>query len=101
MIAGEAEPDVARRTRKVERELSQRKIKFVLRRGAPDEVALKLGEDAALVVVDRGYLRHQKRWRERVAASSRRGGAGSGCSWCKHSDLLRDYQWRFCYNQRS
>ena len=40
---------------------------MVVQRGSPDEVAVKLGKDAALVVTDRGYLRIQKEWRERVA----------------------------------
>jgi len=39
---------------------------------SPDEVALKLGRDAAVIVCDRGYLRHQRRWRDRVAD-------GAGC----------------------
>ncbi|UCF69636.1 MAG: deoxyribodipyrimidine photo-lyase [Acidobacteriota bacterium] len=53
--------------RDVERNLSRRKIKFVIGRGSPDEVALELAKEAALVVCDRGYLRHQRKWRERVA----------------------------------
>jgi deoxyribodipyrimidine photo-lyase len=40
---------------------------FVLRTGDPAEVALGLAGDAALVVCDRGYLRHQRAWRDRVA----------------------------------
>ena len=51
----------------VEAALGARGIPFVLRRGAPDEVALELAADAALVVCDRGYLRPQRRWREHVA----------------------------------
>ncbi len=51
----------------VEQALKKRKIGFVLQRGAPDEVALKLARDAALVVCDRDYLRLQRRWRERLA----------------------------------
>jgi deoxyribodipyrimidine photo-lyase len=47
--------------------LAERRIKFVVRRGAPDRVAAALAEDAALVVCDRGYLRHQKAWRAEVA----------------------------------
>jgi deoxyribodipyrimidine photo-lyase len=47
--------------------LNERGIKFVIRLGRPDEVALQLGQEAALIVADRGYLRHQKAWRERVA----------------------------------
>ncbi len=47
--------------------LGRRGIKFVVRRGAPDEVALEAGRDASLIVTDRGYMRPQKRWREKVA----------------------------------
>ena len=48
-------------------DLRQRRIRFVLRHGSPDRVALDLAEDAALVVCDRGYLRHQVAWRRTVA----------------------------------
>jgi deoxyribodipyrimidine photo-lyase len=51
--------------------LKERKIKFVVRRGSPDEVALTLGKDASLIVCDMSYLRLQKRWRERVAEEAR------------------------------
>ena len=47
--------------------LEKRNIKFVLQRSAPDEVALTLAKDAALLVCDRDYLRLQRAWRERVA----------------------------------
>ncbi len=50
--------------------LRDRGIKFVVRKGDPDDVALDLAEDASIVVCDRGYLRHQRRWRQRVAAES-------------------------------
>ncbi|MBV8093926.1 MAG: deoxyribodipyrimidine photo-lyase [Acetobacteraceae bacterium] len=52
--------------------LVQRGIGFVALRGSPDEVAISLAARAALVVCDRGYLRHQKAWRARV-------GSGAGC----------------------
>ncbi len=51
----------------LEQALKKRKIKFVLQRGSPDDVALKLARDAALVVCDRDYLRLQRGWRERLA----------------------------------
>ena len=51
----------------VEASLKNRGIKFVMRAGSPDEVALALADDAAMVVCDRGYLRHQRAWRRRVA----------------------------------
>ena len=47
--------------------LEKRKIKFVLQRGAPADVAVTLSQDAALVVCDRDYLRLQRGWREHLA----------------------------------
>jgi deoxyribodipyrimidine photo-lyase len=47
--------------------LEQRGIHMAIRRGSPPEVALELGRQAALIVCDRGYLRHQRAWREQVA----------------------------------
>ena len=51
-------------------DLEARDIRFVMRRGAPDKVASELAEPAALVVCDRGYLRHQVDWREAVAKAA-------------------------------
>jgi len=48
-------------------DLEARGIRFVLRHGSPERVAVALAEDAALVVCDRGYLRHQRAWRRHVA----------------------------------
>ncbi len=56
----------------VEEALRERGIKFVVHRGSPDEVALEAGEDASLIVTDRGYMRPQRRWRERVAREAGR-----------------------------
>jgi deoxyribodipyrimidine photo-lyase len=53
------------------RTVEARGMRFVIRHGEPDDVALALAGRAALVVCDRGYLRPQKRWRERVAAGAR------------------------------
>jgi len=47
--------------------LARRGIKMVIQTGAPDEVAIKLGRRASVIVCDCGYLRHQKAWRDRVA----------------------------------
>ncbi len=47
--------------------LADRGVKLVVRYGAPDDVALEYAGAAAVLVTDRGYLRHQKRWRARVA----------------------------------
>jgi deoxyribodipyrimidine photo-lyase len=71
----DAYPDANRRhyafmlqgLQEVERSLAERGVGFVIRRGQPDQVALALAGKAALVVCDRGYLRHQKRWRAAVA----------------------------------
>ena len=50
--------------------LAKRGIKLVVRKGSPDEVAIEAGRDASLVVTDRGYMRPQKKWRERVAGEA-------------------------------
>lgn len=47
--------------------LEQRGIGAFIGRGHPAEVALKAGRDAALIVCDMGYLRHQAEWRAKVA----------------------------------
>jgi deoxyribodipyrimidine photo-lyase len=47
--------------------LGDRGIQMVVRHGPPNEVALMYADRAAMVVTDRGYLRHQKRWRRHVA----------------------------------
>jgi len=48
----------------------ERGIKLVVAHGSPDDVALRYEEQAALVVTDRGYLRHQRSWREAVAENA-------------------------------
>lgn len=40
---------------------------FALRVGRPPDVAVSLGRNAAVVVTDRGYLRHLREWRSLVA----------------------------------
>ncbi len=50
-----------------EETLKDRGIEMVVRRGSPDEVAVDAAKDASLVVTDRGYMRPQKKWREKVA----------------------------------
>ena len=47
--------------------LYNRGIRLVVHHGAPDQVALKHGKKASLIVCDRGYLRHQKAWRRELA----------------------------------
>ncbi len=56
----------------VARALSERGIAFVVLRGWPFEGPLKLAPHAKLVVCDRGYLRHQKEWTNRVALAAGR-----------------------------
>jgi deoxyribodipyrimidine photo-lyase len=50
--------------------LEKRGIKMVVRLGSPPDVALKLGRDAAIIVCDRGYLKHQRIWQDKVARKS-------------------------------
>ena len=49
--------------------LHHRSIPVAVRRGEPADVAIPLGRDATEVVCDRGYLRHQRQWRDQVARS--------------------------------
>ncbi|MDB5325008.1 MAG: phrB [Phycisphaerales bacterium] len=53
--------------RDVEANLKARGIKFVVRHGSPEKAALHYAKEAALVICDRGYLRHQKAWRDALA----------------------------------
>ena len=52
--------------------LEKRGIEMVVREGSPEEMALEAGKDASLIVTDRGYLRPQKKWREKVAREADR-----------------------------
>ncbi|GGE15953.1 deoxyribodipyrimidine photo-lyase [Aureimonas endophytica] len=47
--------------------LAERGIAFVLRKASPAAVAVDLARDAALLVLDRGYLAIQKRWYGEIA----------------------------------
>ena len=51
--------------------LSDRGIQLVVQTGHPPGVALNLGRQAALIVCDAGYLRHQRQWRDQVAGKAR------------------------------
>ena len=53
--------------RETQRELKRSGIKLAVKRAEPDDAALSLADDAALIVCDRGYLRVQKEWRRSVA----------------------------------
>ena len=47
--------------------LERRGIQMKIRYVAPDEGAIELAKEACLVVVDRGYLRIEKQWRNQAA----------------------------------
>jgi deoxyribodipyrimidine photo-lyase len=49
------------------RELEKLGIRLVVLEAQPDEAALRLAADAAVLITDRGYLEHQRRWRSTVA----------------------------------
>lgn len=51
----------------VRRSLQERNIQMIIKIQSPVEGALELGESSVLMVVDRGYLHLQRRWREEVA----------------------------------
>jgi deoxyribodipyrimidine photo-lyase len=48
-------------------QLEDRGVKFVIRHKSPDLAAIKFAKQAAMVVVDDGYLRIQRKWRNAVA----------------------------------
>ncbi len=47
--------------------LEKRGVGFVMRKASPAEIAIDLARDAALLVLDRGYLAIQKRWYGEIA----------------------------------
>ena len=51
--------------------LARRGIKMVVQKGNPADVALSVGHRASLIVCDCGYLRHQRKWRRKVAQTAR------------------------------
>jgi deoxyribodipyrimidine photo-lyase len=52
------------------RDLAERNIRLIVRPGTPDRAALAFAPEAALVVLDRGYCRIQRQWRDAVARSA-------------------------------
>ena len=50
--------------------LADRGIQMVVLKGNPPDAALNLGQEAALIVCDAGYLRHQRLWRGQVARNA-------------------------------
>jgi deoxyribodipyrimidine photo-lyase len=55
--------------RETAKALAERGIRLLVRLQPPVEAVTELAGNAAVVVTDRGYLRVQRRWRERVAAA--------------------------------
>ncbi|BCS96327.1 deoxyribodipyrimidine photo-lyase [Desulfoluna limicola] len=53
----------------VTKRLEDRGIGFAILQGSPVQTAATLGQNAALLVCDRGYLRHQRRWRKEMSES--------------------------------
>jgi len=53
--------------REVAVSLSKRGAPFVLRRGDAVQVVPEFARNASMLVCDRGYLRHQRAWRTRIA----------------------------------
>lgn len=53
--------------RETQTELAERGIPLLLRRGAVEDVVIQASLDASMLICDRGYLRHQKKWRKRIA----------------------------------
>ncbi len=52
----------------VEKTLEQRGIKMMVQKGRMPDRVIEQGQSAAMIVCDRGYLRHQKIWREKAAS---------------------------------
>ena len=52
--------------REVKAELSKRKIKFVLQIGKPCELVYEASKKSAMTVVDKGYMKIQRTWREEL-----------------------------------
>ncbi len=52
------------------RELEKAGCRFILRLGSPEKVAIDLAKEAVAIVCDRGYLRHQRLWRRKLARAA-------------------------------
>jgi deoxyribodipyrimidine photo-lyase len=50
--------------------LEKRGIKMIVQEGHPPDIVVEKSMSAALVICDRGYLIHQKNWRQEVAAKA-------------------------------
>ncbi len=53
--------------KEVKNNLNDRGIKFIIQKTSPDKGVIKLSEYCSLIVVDRGYLNIQKKWRDNVS----------------------------------
>ncbi|MDD9300973.1 MAG: deoxyribodipyrimidine photo-lyase [Desulfobacter sp.] len=50
--------------------LAQRGIRLIFRIGHPVKQVLDIGQNASMIVCDRGYLKHQRNWRKEVSEKS-------------------------------
>ncbi|WP_027107826.1 deoxyribodipyrimidine photo-lyase [Lacticigenium naphthae] len=55
--------------KEVQANLVEREIQFVLRAISPEKAAIEIAQLAAVMIVDRGYLRIERDWRKEVANS--------------------------------
>jgi deoxyribodipyrimidine photo-lyase len=55
--------------RDVESDLEDRGIRFLVKHGPAPAAAIHFANNAAILICDRGYTRHQKQWRDQVAAA--------------------------------
>ena len=53
----------------VEEELKKINIKMIIKNIYPELGAINISKKAVLMITDRGYLRHERNWREKVALS--------------------------------
>jgi len=51
----------------VENSLRNHNIKFLLKQISPEKGAIELSKDACMIIVDKGYLKIQKDWRNKVS----------------------------------
>ncbi|MEA2070680.1 MAG: deoxyribodipyrimidine photo-lyase [Asgard group archaeon] len=51
----------------VEKKLQKQNIKFIVKKGEPNKELVKIAAEAAVIIVDRGYLRIEKQWRRYVS----------------------------------
>lgn len=56
--------------REIKRELEKVNIRMIILKISPENGIIKLLKHASLIVVDRGYMRHEKAWRNHVAKTA-------------------------------